>query len=46
MLLSWIELREANFKNCTEAEAKEIKKAIYEKYGKGCDGLNWLLEEI
>jgi hypothetical protein len=45
-LLSWIELREADFKNCTEAEAKEIKKAIYKKYGEGCDGLDWLLEQM
>lgn len=46
ILLSWIELREADFKNCTEAEKKEIKKAIYKKYGEGCDGLDWLLEQI
>lgn len=46
MLLSWIELREADFKNCTEAKTKEIKKAIYKKYGEGCDGLDWLLEQI
>lgn len=45
MLLCWIELREANLKNCSEAEKKEILKNMYEKYGR-CGGLDWILQEI
>ncbi len=45
MLLSWIEIAETDFKNCTKAETKEILKTIYEKYGR-CGGLDWILQEI
>ena len=45
MLLYRIEIAEANLKNCTKAETKEILKTIYEKYSR-CGGLDWILQEI
>ena len=45
MLLSRIDIVDADLNNCTKAETKEILKTIYEKYGR-CGGLDWILQEI